>query len=73
MSPSRLQPLGCEPWSALGGPFFYFLAQAGIETALSGILGIFQSRGAFSGRRGLTIECLLMSGCGQIYELEKNI
>ena len=41
--------------------------------SISDILGSFQSRGALSGRRDLTIECLLMSGCGQGHELVKNM
>ena len=36
--------------------------------SLSGCLGSFQSGGAFLGRRALTIERLVMSGCGQGHE-----
>ena len=56
-----------KPWSALGGPFFCFLAQAGVDNtcrdSISGILGSFWSGGAFSGWRALTVECSLVSGC----------
>ena len=37
------------------------------------ILGSFQSEGALSGQRALTIERLLMSGCGQGRELVKDM
>ena len=40
--------------------------------SISGFLGSFQSGGAFSGWRALTIECLVMSGCGQGHEPAKN-
>ena len=64
------------PWSALDGPFF-FLAQTGAEDTfggfISGTVGSSQSGGAFFGRRALTIECSLMSGCGQGHELVKNM
>ena len=59
-------------WSALDRPFF-FLAQTGAGNTLggfiSGTVGSFQSGGAFSGQGALTIECSLMSGCGQGCEL----
>ena len=45
------------PWKRLLSP---------CRDSISGIVGCFQSRGAFSGRRALTIEHLLMSGCGQV-------
>ena len=52
-----------KAWSALDGPFFFFLAQA------SFLLGTpflaFQSGEVFSGWRALTIECPVMNGCGQ--------
>ena len=75
----RLWQLAAEkPWSMPGGPLFCFLAQTGLETLLSpcrgsisDILGSFQSGGALSGRKALTIERLLMSGCGQGPELVK--
>ena len=35
-------------------------------------LGSFQSGGAFSGQRTLTIECLIMSECGQIMNLQRT-
>ena len=35
-------------------------------------LGSFQSGGAFPGRRAQTIECSVMSGCGQGHEPAKN-
>ena len=41
--------------------------------SISDILGSFQSRGALSGLRALTIEHLLMSGCGQGHELVKDM
>ena len=34
-------------------------------STISDTVGIFQSEGAFAGQRALTIESLLMSGCGQ--------
>ena len=37
--------------------------------SISDILGSFQSRGVLSGRRALTIERLLISGCSQGHEL----
>ena len=39
-----------------------------LVSSISGTVGSFQSGGAFAGRRALTIESLLMSGCGQGYE-----
>ena len=36
-------------------------------------VGSFQSGGALSGWRALTIERLLMSGCGQVHGLATNI
>ena len=70
-----------KPWSMPGGPLFCFLVQMGLENtpfalcrgSISDILGIFQSRGAFSSWRALTIECSLMSGCGQSHELVKDM
>ena len=80
----RLLQLAVEkPWSLMsGGPLFCFLAQTGLENtpfalpcrgSISDISGSFQSRGALSGRRALTIECSLMSGCGQGHELVKEM
>ena len=43
----------------VGAPFLTFL-------------GSFQSGAALSGRRTLTIECLLISGCGQSHELVRT-
>ena len=40
--------------------------------SISGFLGSFQSAGVFSGRRALTIERSVMSGCGQGHEPAKN-
>ena len=65
-----------KPWSMRGGPFFRFLAQMVLEIApcrgfISDILSSFQSRGALSGWRALTIEHPLMSGCGR--ELVKDV
>ena len=40
--------------------------------SISGFLGSFQSGGVFSGRRALTIECLIMSECGQDHEPAEN-
>ena len=40
--------------------------------SISGFLGSFQSGGAFFGLRALTIERLVMSGCGQRHEPTKN-
>ena len=69
-----------KPWSMPGGPLFCFLAQMGLEALLllcrgsiSEIFGSFQSGGALSGRRALTIERSLMSGCGQGHELIKDM
>ena len=56
-----LQLAGEMSWSALDRPFF-FLAQDTLGDFISGTVGSFQSGGAFSGRRALTIECSLMSG-----------
>ena len=57
-------------WLALPGPFLTLLAQMGIETSPlplqghhSGTVGSFQSGGAFTGRRALVIESLLINGC----------
>ena len=41
--------------------------------SISGNLGSVQSGGAFSGRRALTIERLLMSGCVQGREPTENV
>ena len=37
------------------------------------LLSSFQSGGAFLGQKALTIECSVMSGCGQGHELAKNL
>ena len=62
-----------------GGPFVCFLAQTGVENtsftledSISGHLGRFYT-GAFSGRRALTIEHSLMSGCVQGREPTENM
>ena len=39
---------------------------------ISGLLDNFQFGGEFSGRRALTIECSVMSGCGQGNKPVKN-
>ena len=41
--------------------------------SISGILGSFQSGGAFLGRRALTIERSVMNGCGQGHESAKKL
>ena len=77
----RLLQLAIErAWSALDGPFLCFLVQTRVENGaftLYGLhfwlLGSFQSGGAFSGRKALTIECSVMSGCGQGHEPAKNL
>ena len=76
----RLLQLAIErAWSALDGPFFCFLVQTSVENgalpcmdSISGFLGSFQSGGALSGRRALTVERSVMSGCGQGHEPAKN-
>ena len=76
----RLLQLAIErAWSVLDGLFFCFLVQTGIENgpftcrnSISDFLGSFQSGGAFSGQRALTIKCSVMSGCGQGHESAKN-
>ena len=69
-----------KPSSMPGGSMFCFLAQTGLENtpspcrgSISYILGSFQSGGTLSGWRALTIECLIMSGCGQGHELVKDM
>ena len=70
-----------KPRSMPGGPFFCILAQTGLKKILlsncrgsmSDILGSFQSGEVLSGRRALTIECSLMSGCGQGHELAEDM
>ena len=60
-----------QPWSPLAGPFSPcwhkwvqkpFLSPFG--GTISRSVGIFQSGWVFTGQRALTIESLLMSGCG---------
>ena len=41
--------------------------------SISGFLGSFQSGAAFLGRKALTIERSVMSGCGQGHEPAKNL
>ena len=43
------------------------------RSSISDILGSFQFGGALFGRRALTIERSLMSGCGQSHELVKDM
>ena len=69
-----------KSWSMPGGPLFCYFAQTGLETLLlpcrgfvSDILGSFQTGGALFDRWAPTIECLLMSGCGQGNELVKQL
>ena len=60
----------------LAGPFLTLLARMGVETTpstISGTVGSFQSGGAFAGQRVLTIERLLMSGCGQVHYPQENV
>ena len=60
----------------LAGPFLTLLARMGVETTpstISGTVGSFQSGGAFAGQRVLTIERLLMSGCGQGHYPQENV
>ena len=48
------------------------IGEAPCRGYISGIVGSFQSGGMSSGWRTLTVECLLMSGCGQGRELAKK-
>ena len=64
-----------KPWSALAGPFLTLLAQTGSGTTplpcrgtIFGLVGRIQSGGVLAGRRTLTIESSLMSGCGWGHE-----
>ena len=56
---------------ALAGPVLTLLAQTGVKTTSlpfnisAGTVGSFWSGGALAGRRALTIESSLMSGCSQ--------
>ena len=43
------------------------------KDSISGILGRFESGGAFSGWRALTTECSVMSRCGQCHETTENV
>ena len=62
----RCHPEGDSAW---------WLLQLAVGKALviSDILGSFQARGVLCGRRALTIEYSLMSGCGQGYKLVKDM
>ena len=40
--------------------------------SISDFLGSFQAQGVFSGQRALTIERLVMNGCGQGHEPAKK-
>ena len=58
----------------------YLLAQTSVETLLSprmgtisGSVGSFWSRGVLADQRALTIESLLMSGCGQGHEPQEIV
>ena len=46
-------------------------AWSAVDDSIFGFLG-FQSGGGFSGRKALTTECLVISGCGQGHEPAKN-
>ena len=60
----------------MAGLFLTMLAQTGSGTTplppcrgtISGLVGSIQSGGALAGQRALTIESLLMSGCGWGHE-----
>ena len=67
-----------KPWSMPGEP--PFLHKRAYKTLLPpcrgfipDILGSFQFGGVLSGQRALTIERLLMSGCGQHQQLVKDM
>ena len=49
------------------------LVSAGCPTPPLSCTGSFQSGGAFPGRRAQTIECSVMSGCGQGHEPAKKL
>ena len=77
LSPSRWQCIaavvaGCR--KAFASPEWSHLSPfpAHFRGSVSGIVGIFQSAGAFPGWRALTIECSLVSGYGQGRELVKT-
>ena len=59
-----------QPWSAQAEPFLTLLAQtqeplpSPCRGTISGLVGSIRSGGALAGRRALTIERSLMSGCG---------
>ena len=50
-----------------------FLHKRACRGSISDILGSFQSRGALSGQKALTIKCSLMKGCGLGHELVKDM
>ena len=52
---------------------FLSLVLSPCRGSISGFLDSFQSGGAFSGQRALTIERSVMSGCGQGHEPAKNL
>ena len=64
-----------KPWSMTGGPFVCFLAEMGIEKRLHfwQFRQRLVQRSVLFGRRVLTIECSLMSGCVQGRELTENV
>ena len=70
----RLLQLGTErAWSPLDSPFRFLVQKKTVlSSCRDSISGNYQSGGASSGRRDLTIECLVMSGCGQGHESAKN-
>ena len=61
---------------ALAGPFLSFSAQKVLlclcRGSISGSVGSFQSE-VFAGQRGMTVESLLMSGCGQGCEPQETL
>ena len=65
-----------QRWMACSSAFLYKRVYKTIcspcRDSVSGLLGSFQSGGAFSGRKVLTNECSVMSGCGHSYEPTKN-
>ena len=70
----QLSRLAIErPWLVLAGPFLTLLAQTTTPwDTVSGTVGHFRSGGAFADGRALTIECSLISGCGQGHEPQEN-
>ena len=65
-----------QRWMARSSAFLCKRAQKTVlspcRDSISGFLGSFQSREAFLGRKALTIELSVMSGCGQGHEPAKK-